>query len=164
MVLRAFMCDTPINFCLWNHGNRTCGSTPPSHSHSCSFVTAFGGKCQAPAQERRMPDDLRIRHLVEEILESRRTPEEVCSDTPDLLPAVRKRLEQVQCVGYKLDEIFPEDGPTRRDDPTLRPDFELPTIRGYEVLEILGRGGMGVVFKARQLKLNRIVALKMLLA
>src|SRR5262245_40814491 len=34
-----------------------------------------------------MPDDLRVRHLVEEILESKRTPEEVCSGTPDLLPA-----------------------------------------------------------------------------
>lgn len=110
-----------------------------------------------------MADDNRIFQLVEEALCSDHAPEEVCADDPELLPDVMARLEECRRIDLMVEGMFPSTPPERILSARSRPGAPLPEIPGYEVIAVLGRGGYGIVYRVKHLKLKRLAALKMLL-
>jgi serine/threonine protein kinase/tetratricopeptide (TPR) repeat protein len=112
-----------------------------------------------------MTDELRVRALLDDSFDSTLTPEEVCGDCPELLPAIRKRWRRMQILDAQLESLFPKPAGQNDNTPaTASSEPEMPRIADHEIQGVLGRGGMGIVYQARHLTLNRVVAVKMLLA
>jgi serine/threonine protein kinase len=92
-----------------------------------------------------------------------RSAAELCASCPELVPELERRIRALESMEAALGINRP---PTTASTPggggsTVAGHWHIP---GYEVLQVLGEGGMGIVFKARQLRPERVVALKMVRA
>ncbi|PHQ32482.1 serine/threonine-protein kinase [Rhodopirellula bahusiensis] len=93
----------------------------------------------------------------------------ICEQHPTLANDLKQLWGAVlvtDTAGTAYDEapVRPDEPDTSEDSSTRWRSLRLPTTIGdFDLLEEVGRGGMGVVFRARQRSLDREVAIKMIL-
>ena len=81
-----------------------------------------------------MTDDPRLRQLLDELLSSQATPEEVCASCPELLPQVRARWQNMRLLRANLDALFPPPTESGASPPATSPEGPAlpagPRLRG----------------------------------
>ena len=101
------------------------------------------------------PLEARLARFVEHhVLHGERLPlEPLCADRPELVGPLRALVDQDPSLTSSL-----SGGALDPADPRSAASAALPSFEGFQTIERLGAGGMGEVYKLKDLKLDRIVA------
>lgn len=113
-------------------------------------------------------DELMLRWEATRQLGNELTPEELCAECPQLADELRRRIRAILAMEHVLgvrgedpQRTMPVPSATVSAGSNQEP---LPVIPGYEIIRVVDRGGMGVVYEAHQVELRRRVAIKMIAA
>jgi hypothetical protein len=116
-----------------------------------------------------MPETGQLSNLLARYLDLRSRGElvaidELCRDAPELREELRREIALMEAApATTIQAQSSVHAETRDNGPTGPTQPSGTGLGGYELLGQLGRGGMGAVFRARQVSLNRLVALKVVM-
>ncbi|MCK4659224.1 MAG: protein kinase [Phycisphaerae bacterium] len=106
----------------------------------------------------------RVAALVGEYIDRRRSGEKLTLESfAAEHPELADDLEPYLAGLALMDQVWATEGGTVVGNESAPPATPLPAVRGYELIEEIGRGGMGVAYKALQVSTKRWVALKVML-